>query len=98
MKPYRFNKEKDTVLKNQRGVGFDQIIKAITNKQVLKIIEHPNKKRYPNQKIYLVILDNYVFSIPFVEEKDYFFLKTIIPSRKYTKLYHKKLQVKNKKI
>lgn len=31
--------------------------------------------------------DNYVFLVPFVEDEGYFFLKTIIPSRKATRDY-----------
>jgi hypothetical protein len=34
-----------------------------------------------------VAADNYVYLVPFVEEEDYFFLKTIIPSRKATRDY-----------
>lgn len=31
--------------------------------------------------------DSYVYLVPFVEEEDYFFLKTVIPSRKATRDY-----------
>jgi len=34
-----------------------------------------------------VACDNYVYLVPFVEEGDYFFLKTAIPSRKATRDY-----------
>lgn len=30
---------------------------------------------------------DYVYLVPFVEEEDYYFLKTIIPSRKATRDY-----------
>ena len=33
----------------------------------------------------IVGIDGYAFLVPFVEEADYYFLKTIIPSRKATR-------------
>lgn len=35
----------------------------------------------------MVALDGYVYMVPFVEEPDFYFLKTIIPSRKATRDY-----------
>jgi hypothetical protein len=35
----------------------------------------------------VVACDNYAYLVPFVEEEDYFFLKTAIPSRKATRDY-----------
>jgi hypothetical protein len=37
----------------------------------------------------VVAADGYVYLVPFVEEPDHFFLKTIIPSRKATRDYLK---------
>jgi len=51
------------------------------------IVEPPNKTKYPNQKILVVSFDGYVHLVPFVEEEDHFFLKTMIPSRKATRDY-----------
>jgi hypothetical protein len=55
----------------------------------VKVIEaeHPNKKKYPNQKIMIVDVDGYAFLVPYVVDKNEYFLKTIIPSRKATKRY-----------
>jgi len=89
MKDYLFSKDKDILLKKIRGIGFDEIIEAITQGKIIKVINHHNTEKYPTQKIYLVEIRNYIFSVPFVEEKDYFFLKTIIPNRKYAKKYIK---------
>lgn len=44
-------------------------------------------ERYPNQKISVVIVEDYVYLVPYVEDKEEIFLKTIIPSRKATKRY-----------
>jgi len=52
------------------------------------VIEHYNTNQYAHQKIYVVEIANYVYLVPFVEEKnDTVFLKTVFPSRKATKEY-----------
>ena len=51
--------------------------------------DHPDQKRYPGQKVYFVIIEGYIYIVPYVIEKEYIFLKTIIPSRKATKIYQK---------
>jgi hypothetical protein len=58
---------------------------AVENGDLLDIVQHPNIEKYPRQKIMIVGLDGYAFLVPFVEEPDYIFLKTIIPSRKATR-------------
>lgn len=85
MKLIKFSEEKNVWLKKTRGVDFYEIIRAIKRGKILKILIHPNKQKYPKQKFFLVKLKKYIFVVPFVEENDYIFLKTIYPSRKYTK-------------
>jgi hypothetical protein len=51
---------------------------------VLETIEHPNQDRYPGQKIATVMIDDYIYLVPYVENGKELFLKTIIPSRKAT--------------
>ena len=51
------------------------------------ILSHPNVTKYPNHRVLVVSFDGYVYLGPFVEEADYFFLKTVIPSRKATRDY-----------
>jgi hypothetical protein len=50
---------------------------------------HPDQENYPGQRIYFVIVEAYIYLVPHVVEKDYVFLKTIIPSRKATRAYTK---------
>ena len=83
---FKYNKEKDTLLKKERGIGFEEIIDSI-NYGVLDVYDHPNTEKFPNQKIYVVEALNYVYLVPFVKEDSYIFLKTIIPSRKAKKKY-----------
>ncbi|MGD9550240.1 MAG: hypothetical protein AB7V41_04450 [Burkholderiaceae bacterium] len=60
---------------------------AIESGGLLDILAHPNQLKYPRQRVLVVSCDNYAYLVPFVEEEDYFFLKTLIPSRKATRDY-----------
>lgn len=87
MKQFRWNEEKNSFLKEERSVSFEDVVNAINNGDLLDVIEHYNKNKYPNQLIFIVKLRNYVYIIPFVENESEIFLKTIIPSRKMKKKY-----------
>ena len=87
MKSFRWSAEKNELLKLPRGVSFESIVIAIEAGGLLDIVEHPNVTKYPNQRVLVVSFDGYVYLAPFVEEPDYFFLKTVIPSRKATRDY-----------
>jgi uncharacterized DUF497 family protein len=87
MKSFRWNPEKNEALKADRDVSFESMVVAIESGGLLDILTHPNQAKYPRQRILVVASDNYVFLVPYVEEEDYFFLKTIIPSRKATRDY-----------
>ncbi len=87
MKPFRWSVEKNESLKSVRGVSFESIVVAVESEGLLDVVEHPNKAKYPNQRILVVSFDGYVYLVPFVEEEDHFFLKTVIPSRKATRDY-----------
>lgn len=91
---FRFNEEKDKLLKAQRGFGFETIINHIRKGDVIKVISNPNEQKYPNQKMYLIKINNKIVIVPYIEETNSHFLKTIYPSQKYTKKYlGKKLKV-----
>lgn len=87
MKPFDWNSQKNTLLKVNRGIGFEDVVNAITEGHLLDILRHPDAKKYANQKVYIVEIDGYAYSVPFVENTEVCFLKTIYPSRKYTKKY-----------
>jgi len=84
---FDWSDEKNEGLKRDRGVGFEEIVFYITHDGLLDTIEHPNQKRYPGQRIFIVNVENYACLVPFVESEDIIFLKTIIPSRKMTRKY-----------
>ncbi len=87
MKPFRWNAEKNESIHSERGISFESIVVAIESGGLLDILAHPNQSKYPKQRILVVLCDNYAYLVPFVEEEDYFFLKTVIPSRKATRDY-----------
>lgn len=84
-KPLRWDRDKNERLAQERGVSFERIAVAIENGDLLQIVQHPNTAKYPRQQIMVVKLDEYAYLVPFIEETDYYFLKTIIPSRKATR-------------
>lgn len=87
MKQYDWNQEKNEWLRLERGITFEDILYHLQHGGLLDAIEHPNQDRYPNQRIFIVNVEGYACIVPFVETDNSIFLKTIIPSRKMTKLY-----------
>jgi uncharacterized DUF497 family protein len=87
VKPFRWSPEKNETLKADRGISFESIVVAIGSGGLLDVLAHPNQARYPEQRILVVTSDNYVYLVPFREDDDCCFLKTIIPSRKATRKY-----------
>jgi uncharacterized DUF497 family protein len=80
MKYFDWNDPKNELLKKKRGVSFEQVVLAIALGDLIDRIKHPNSARYPNQKIFLVLIDNYIYSVPYVEDDEKIFWKTIIPN------------------
>lgn len=87
MKSIRWDEQKNEWLKQNRGLGFERVAVLIEQGQVLEVMEHPDQKKYPNQKMAIVEIDRYAFLVPYVEDGTGMFLKTVIPSRKATKKY-----------
>jgi hypothetical protein len=76
-------------LQHVRGIGFADVITCIQKGGRLATIKHPHPEKYPNQNMYIVHCKKYVYSVPFIEDEERIFLKTIIPSRKLKKKYLK---------
>lgn len=90
MKPFRWNHDKNEQLKTERDVSFEEIVLAIEGDGLLDVLRHANPGKYSNQRVFVVKIDDYAHLVPFVEEAEYYFLKTIIPSRKATRDYLRK--------
>jgi uncharacterized DUF497 family protein len=85
---YEFSADKNQSLIKERGISFEDVVAALDNGKLLDTIEHHNAMKYPNQKIYIVDINGYVWLVPFVrKDEQTVFLKTIFPSRKLTKKY-----------
>lgn len=90
VKPIVWSAEKNDTLKAERGISFEDVVFHIQAGDVFETFDHPNQERYPGQYIHAVVIEEYVYLVPFVETQDEVFLKTIIPSRKATKRYQSK--------
>ncbi|TAN38778.1 MAG: toxin [Nitrospirae bacterium] len=82
-----WDNDKNLQLKKERDITFEQVLIAIETGGLLDILDHPSKEGYPDQVVFLVRVNDYVYAVPTVIKKEEFFLKTIYPSRKYTDLY-----------
>ena len=71
----------------ERGVSFEEVLSSIEQGGLLVTLEHPNERKYPNQRIWVVRIRGYAHMVPFVETEEEIFLKTIMPSRKATKQF-----------
>lgn len=85
VKPFRWAPDKNERLRAERGVSFEDVTVAVEAGGLLQVVSHPNSAKYPRQKIMVVNVAGYACLVPFIEETDHFFLKTIIPSRKATR-------------
>lgn len=80
MKEIKWNLLKSERLKKTRGVSFEDII----NTKLIGIKRHHKKE---NQNVILFEYKHYIWVVPYVEDKAHIFLKTIYPSRKYTRIH-----------
>ena len=87
MKYFSWDAEKNELLRRERGISFEEVVFHIERGDVLDLLQHPNKERYPGQRIFVVNVEGYAYLVPFVEDDTVIFLKTIIPSRKATRDY-----------
>lgn len=95
-KQYDFSPEKNQQLIAERGISFEEVISAIEQGTLVDILPHPNAAKYPNQEIYVLNMNNYVYLVPFVKKDNTIFLKTIFPHRKLTKKYLREMYEEEK--
>ncbi len=87
MKSINWNTEKSVALKASRGICFEDVVFFVERGEILDDYLHPNQKVYPGQRIMVISMTNYAYLVPYVENEEELFLKTIIPSRKATQQY-----------
>ncbi len=56
---------------------------------IVDIIPNPGVG-YEHQEMFLLLIDDYIHVVPFVESDEEIFLKTLYPSRAYQKIYFPK--------
>ncbi len=86
MKFFEWIEAKNEWLKRERGVSFDDIDVAVKEGNVLADIDNPSRK-YPHQKMLIVRIGICAYGVPYVKNERTCFLKTVYPSRKYTKQF-----------
>jgi hypothetical protein len=84
---FDWSDEKNEVLERTREVCFEDVVVCIQNGDVLDILRHPHRDRYPGQYMMVLNIEGYVWLVPYVKQRGVRFLKTIIPSRKATREY-----------
>ncbi len=82
-----WDSEKNELLKQARDISFEEIVIAIYEGRVMEVMLHPNTERYPHQFQITVWVNDYAYLVPYVQDEQKIFLKTIIPSRKATKKF-----------
>lgn len=87
MNYFAWDEDKNNLLKETRNISFEDIVLSLSNIKLLEVVEHPNKQKYPGQRIFIVEVSDYAYVVPFVEDEEKYFLKTIYPSREATKKY-----------
>ena len=87
MKSINWNTEKSVVLKASRGICCEDVVFHIERGDILDDYLHPNQQAYPGQRIMVIGVANYAYFVPYIENEEELFLKTIIPSRKATQRY-----------
>lgn len=82
MKELKWSALKSERLKKTRGMSFEDIFKY-------RVITTKNHPTIAGQKIMLFEVNGYVWLAPCVATDEEIFLKTLYPSRKYTRLFKK---------
>jgi hypothetical protein len=80
---FDFDNEKNELLYRKRHVTFQMVIASIADNGILLNFDHPNKQKYPNQKVLVVEIEGYAYCVPYVVTGSTWFLKTIYPSRRF---------------
>lgn len=94
MKYFSWDVGKNEKLRAERGISFEEIVFHTQRGDVVDILQHPNREKYREQRIFVVNVEGYTYLVPFVEREEEVSLKTIIPSRKATRRYPRK-ELKN---
>ena len=81
-----WSREKNQQLERERGLCFEDVEVALSTGGFVDDQPHPDQDRYPNQRLLIVLINEYPCVVPYVRDDEKLFLKTIYPSRKLKSL------------
>lgn len=84
---FDWDPKKNDFLKETRNVCFEAVVVHLGRGDLWRVADHLDQTKYPGQKLFFVIIDEYIHIVPFEERGEVIWLVTIIPSRKATKRY-----------
>jgi uncharacterized DUF497 family protein len=56
--------DKNASLQRTRGLGFEVIVTAIMTGGLVANLPHPQRDRYPHQRVLIVDINNYAYVVP----------------------------------
>jgi hypothetical protein len=86
-KPIFWDHAKSKQLRHQYGIGFEEVIIALEQEKLLDDRKHPNTQQYGHQRQLVLQIDDYVYVVPYINDTNHYFLKTLFPSRRATQEY-----------
>lgn len=84
-KVFDWENEKNKKLIKERKISFEAVVSLIESGNIVAIVAGKGKRTH--QKQFVLEMNRYIYVVPFVEDDQKVFLKTIIPSRKLTKKF-----------
>lgn len=84
-KVFDWDNEKNKKLIKERNISFEAVVSLIESGNMIATVTGNGK--YAHQRQFIVEMNRYIYVVPFVEDDQKVFLKTIIPSRKLTKKF-----------
>lgn len=80
-----WDEQKNSRLKLDRNISFEEISEKILNKEYIDILENPSRN---DQNIFVIELNQYIYAVPFIiDQEENIILKTAYPSRKLQKKF-----------
>ena len=83
---FLYDPEKNAKLMCERGVCFEDVIEAIADDRLLLDVAHPNREKYPHQRLMIVEIARYTYAVSYLMDGEVYVLKTVYPDRRYKKL------------